>query len=224
VAPLLARLQPGFGWAGDLRVAGRAQVRSTPALDAAVVLERTGGDLLVTDETGATQALGLTDARLALDVHDGVWTFTQALAGQALGAASGAVVARTSREAAWPAPDTPLSGVLELQVANLGTWGPWVRRDGAWPAACARGWPSAGASGRRSTRARSPATGSACATSCSASTCAKATSRSPCRERARASSASRPVPATARCAWTATPRSARRRARSSRCRPTSSSC
>src|SRR5436853_442506 len=26
----------------------------------------------------------------------------------------------------WPAPDSPIQGVLEVQVANLGTWGPWV--------------------------------------------------------------------------------------------------
>jgi translocation and assembly module TamB len=36
------------------------------------------------------------------------------------------VVARTSPQAVWPAADTPIQGVLEVQVANLGTWGPWV--------------------------------------------------------------------------------------------------
>jgi translocation and assembly module TamB len=126
VAPLLARLQPAFGWAGDLAVAGRAQVHTTPSIGASILLERTGGDLRATDETGATQALGLTDLRVALDARDGVWRLTVALAGRALGAAAGTVAARTPRDAAWPTSDTPLEGVLELQVANLGTWGSWV--------------------------------------------------------------------------------------------------
>ena len=43
-----------------------------------------------------------------------------------MGVAAGAFVARTSPQAAWPSPDTPVQGVLEVQVANLGTWGPWL--------------------------------------------------------------------------------------------------
>ena len=50
----------------------------------------------------------------------------KALAGSTVGVAAGAFVARTSPQATWPAPDAPVSGVLELQVANLGTWGTWV--------------------------------------------------------------------------------------------------
>jgi translocation and assembly module TamB len=125
LAPLLARLQPDFGWGGDLAVTGRLEVRSAPSFHADVVLERSRGDLTVTDETG-TQALGLSDLRLGLNVIDGVWSFTQGLAGTHLGVAAGAVVARTTPEATWPAPQTPVSGVLELQVANLGSWGTWV--------------------------------------------------------------------------------------------------
>ena len=60
------------------------------------------------------------------DAHDGTWNFTQGLAGKTLGVAAGAVIARTTPEATWPAPETPIQGVLEVQVANLGTWGPWV--------------------------------------------------------------------------------------------------
>jgi translocation and assembly module TamB len=125
IAPLLARVQPEFGWGGDLAIAGHLNVRSAPTFSADVVLERHHGDLTVTEETG-TQALGLTDLRLGLDARDGVWNFTQALAGQTLGVAAGAVVARTSPQAAWPDAGTPIQGVLEVQVANLGTWGPWV--------------------------------------------------------------------------------------------------
>ncbi len=33
---------------------------------------------------------------------------------------------RTSPQAIWPAPDAPVQGVLDVQVANLGTWGNWV--------------------------------------------------------------------------------------------------
>ena len=134
VAPLLARAQPDFGWGGDLSVKARIELRSAPTFHADVVLERSSGDLSVTDEIG-TQDLGLTDLRFALTANDGVWSFTQALAGKTLGVAAGAIVARTSPQATWPAPDTPIEGVLELQVANLGTWGTWVppgwRLDGA---------------------------------------------------------------------------------------------
>ncbi len=125
VAPMLARWQPSFGWGGDLQMAGRINLRSAPSFSAEVVVERQGGDLTVTDEI-STQALGLSDLRLALDSKDGVWSFTQALAGKFLGVGAGAVVARTSPQALWPSADTPIQGVLELQVANLGTWGTWV--------------------------------------------------------------------------------------------------
>lgn len=125
IAPLLARLQPDFGWGGDLAIVGRVDLRSAPDFRADVVLERSRGDLTVTDETG-TQPLGLTDLRFGLAAADGVWNFTQGLAGTTLGVAAGAVVARTSPTAVWPTPDTPIQGVLELRVANLGTWGPWV--------------------------------------------------------------------------------------------------
>ncbi|HEX6706996.1 MAG TPA: translocation/assembly module TamB domain-containing protein [Albitalea sp.] len=126
IAPLLARAQPEFGWGGDLAVVGHVVMHSAPTVRADIVLERQHGDLTVTDETGTTQALGLSDLRLGLNVQDGAWSFTQGLAGTTLGVAAGAFVARTSPQATWPAPDSPVQGVLEVQVANLGTWGPWV--------------------------------------------------------------------------------------------------
>jgi translocation and assembly module TamB len=129
VAPLLARLQPSFGWVGDLRIGGQFTVRSSPDVAAEIVLERRGGDLGVRDLTVPelpVQSLGLTDLRLALAVHDGVWQFTQALAGAQLGNAAGAQVIRTSPQALWPPPDTPLEGVLQANVADLGTWGGWL--------------------------------------------------------------------------------------------------
>ena len=125
VAPLLARLQPDFGWGGDLKVGGRFIVQSRPNLKADVVIERRGGDLSVTDEVGVRK-LGLSDLRLALNAANGTWNFTQALAGSTVGVAAGAIVARTGSPNAWPDTGTPIEGVIELQVENLGTWGPWV--------------------------------------------------------------------------------------------------
>jgi translocation and assembly module TamB len=125
IAPVLARIQPDFGWGGDLKVVGSLKLRSSPTFSADVVLERASGDLTVTDEVG-TQALELTDLRLGLNADKGIWSFTQGLAGKTLGVAAGAVVARTSPTVMWPPADAPLSGVLEVQVANLGTWGTWI--------------------------------------------------------------------------------------------------
>ncbi len=134
IAPVLARLQPAFGWGGDLTIAGHVSLKSAPTFTADIVIERSRGDLTVTDETG-TQSLGLSDLRVALNASNGIWNFTQALAGKTVGVAAGAVVVRTSPQALWPTADAPLQGVLELQVANLGTWGTWVpagwRLDGA---------------------------------------------------------------------------------------------
>jgi translocation and assembly module TamB len=125
IAPLLARAQPEFGWGGDLTVAGHLRLHSAPTFGADVVIERRGGDLNVTDELG-TRALGLTDVRLGLVADNGTWSFTQGLAGQALGVVAGAEVVRTSPQASWPTADAPLEGVLELRVDDLGSWGGWV--------------------------------------------------------------------------------------------------
>jgi translocation and assembly module TamB len=125
IAPLLHRAQPHFGWRGDLLVGGHVNIRSSPSLQADMVFERLRGDLRVADELG-TQDLQLTDLRFALAAQDGVWSFTQALAGKTLGEAAGAVTARLAPGMPWPGADTPIQGVLEARVANLGTWGAWV--------------------------------------------------------------------------------------------------
>ena len=125
VAPILRRLQPDFGWGGDLAVGARIDVRSAPAVTADVVFERARGDLTVTDEYG-TEALGFSDLRVALAARDGVWRATAAIAGAGLGNASAAVSGRTGGNSVWPDAATPIEGVLELRVAQLGSWGRWV--------------------------------------------------------------------------------------------------
>ena len=126
VAALLARLQPNTGWGGQLALGGHIDIRSAEKMDADVVLERVGGDLTLTDDLGATQALGVTDLRLALSAHDGVWQFAQGLAGRSLGEMAGAQVLRTTADKHWPPADATLQGVIESRVANLGIWGAWV--------------------------------------------------------------------------------------------------
>ena len=126
VAALLARAQPNQGWGGDLSVGGHIDVHRSARFDADLVLERLAGDLTLTDDLGATQALGVTDLRLALTAHDGLWQFAQGMAGRSLGEMAGAQVLRTSAGLTWPAADAALQGVVEARVANLGIWGTWV--------------------------------------------------------------------------------------------------
>jgi len=126
VAAMLARTQPAMGWGGQLTVGGHFDIRSNDRVDAEVVLERLSGDLTLTDELGSTQSLGVTDLRLALTVHDGLWQFAQGVAGRNIGEMAGAQVLRTTADRYFPPDDTPLQGVLESNVANLGIWGTWV--------------------------------------------------------------------------------------------------
>ena len=123
VAPLLARWQPDFGWGGDLRVTGHASLRLNDKLTAELLVERQSGDLRVTDEFGQ-RSLGLTDLRLALNVNDGVWRFAQGVAGAELGSFGGALTLRPAK--LWPDAQTPVEGVLQANIAQLGTWGSWV--------------------------------------------------------------------------------------------------
>ena len=125
LAPLLARAQPGTGWQGDLKLAARVDVRAAEKLDAEVVFERTEGDLMVASGEGA-RPLGLSELRLALSAHDGVWNFTQAFKGRSLGDISGQVKVQTTPERRWPAADAPISGVVEARAADIGIWSAWV--------------------------------------------------------------------------------------------------
>lgn len=126
VAPLLNRWQPDFGWGGDLRMVGHARIKSSPAFSADIALERSGGDLSVTDDNGVQQ-LALSDARIGVIGSPGVWHLTEALAGSNAGVLAGALTARNADPAElWPKADSKLEGVLEMRIANLSTWGAWV--------------------------------------------------------------------------------------------------
>jgi translocation and assembly module TamB len=126
VAPLLARLQPDFGWGGDLLMDGHLNGRhDARGLQLDLALTRSGGDLKVTDEL-STQALGLSELRLALLADQGVWHLTQAIAGRNLGAVGGAISARVADPHDLPGRDARLEGGLQAQVANLGNWGAWM--------------------------------------------------------------------------------------------------
>ncbi|MBV9889931.1 MAG: translocation/assembly module TamB domain-containing protein, partial [Rhizobacter sp.] len=125
VAPLLHTLQPDFGWGGDLTIGARVDVQSAPSVVVDVVVERAAGDLTVTEGTSTT-ALGFSDLRLGVAARDGVWRFTAALAGSAVGTGSAAITARTTSVATWPTPSTPIDGTVELNVPRLATWGTWL--------------------------------------------------------------------------------------------------
>jgi translocation and assembly module TamB len=129
VAPLLARAQPEFGWGGDLTLGGRIELLSTPAqFTADISLQRDSGDLSVEDpdlNTGPRR-LGLADLRLRLNAAEGVWHLTQTLSGGNLGTLQGQQTVRTDRHAVWPAATAPVTGQIDLQIAQLGHWGRWL--------------------------------------------------------------------------------------------------
>ena len=122
VASWLARAQPDFGWSGDLTLGLNMRVQTQPDFRAEVVVDRRYGDLQITDENG-TQNLGLETLHLMLQMTNTQWSFAQAVVGRNLGVASGAVVANLEPGTHWPTATSPLQGLLELQVANLGAWG-----------------------------------------------------------------------------------------------------
>lgn len=125
LAPLLARAQPTMGWAGDLRLAARVAVKAGERFDADLAFERRDGDLHIDSGEGA-QLLGLSEFRLALSAHDGVWDFSPVFSGRSLGDIRGTLRARTTPEARWPLADAALDGQIQARVADIGIWTNWV--------------------------------------------------------------------------------------------------
>ena len=144
VVPLLATLQPQFAWRGDLALGGRFSVHTGPRFDADITIERSDGDLGMTAE-GVSRQLGLTDLRVALAAHGGRWQVSQSLAGRNVGVLSGRQNLQAPADALWPPARSPLEGSLELRLADVGVWAPWLppgwRLGGELQASAALGGP-----------------------------------------------------------------------------------
>ncbi len=129
VAPLLAQAQPDFGWGGDLAIGGHVRLQSggpgDSGVKADVLVERSGGDLSITDEIG-TRRLGLTGLRVGLQADRGRWNVSTRLVGQTLGTVTADAAVQTSPQALVPTADAPLSGRIDLDVADLAGLGNWV--------------------------------------------------------------------------------------------------
>lgn len=125
VAPLLREFQPDFGWKGDLEVGASLRVRSAPRFEVDLEIARVRGDLEV-EEAGQVERLQLTELRLALQARDGLWRFTQDIAGANLGRLRGEQTAQASPQDWMPGPMAPLRGRLQADVDNLGAWAAWV--------------------------------------------------------------------------------------------------
>ena len=125
LAPLLARLQPRMGWGGDIRLAARVDIRAAERFDADLVFERRDGDLHITNGE-AMQLLGLTELKLNLSAHDGVWLFDPVFKGRSLGEITGSVRVQTMPERSWPHDDATVQGEVQARVADIGIWGAWV--------------------------------------------------------------------------------------------------
>jgi translocation and assembly module TamB len=125
IAPILSRLQPEFGWSGDLGVGASIKLHSAQGMSADVVVERSGGDLGITLD-GVKQVFGLTRLRLALAARNGNWSFEESVAGSNLGTVTGQQTVRASAQAPWPAADAPLQGSLALDLPDLAGASPWL--------------------------------------------------------------------------------------------------
>ncbi|MCZ2290566.1 MAG: translocation/assembly module TamB domain-containing protein [Burkholderiales bacterium] len=125
LAPLLARLQPKLGWQGDLRLAGSVDLRVAETVDADIVFERRDGDLRLSEEN-ASAPFGLSELQLIASAHQGRWQLAAAFAGRTLGEAAARLNLQTRAEQRWPDADTPIDGLVQAHVSNLGIWGNWL--------------------------------------------------------------------------------------------------
>jgi translocation and assembly module TamB len=125
VAPLLARLQPAVGWQGDLTLTARLDIRAAERFDADLVIERRDGDLRLANASGA-QTMGLTELKLVLSAHDGLWNLDPVLRGSRVGEVTGRVQVRATPQQSWPSADATVTGAVLANVADLGIWSAWV--------------------------------------------------------------------------------------------------
>lgn len=128
---LLASWQPQAGWGGDLVLIGGITLKHSQhqpwVVDASVA--RQSGDLSLSEPTiqgSSPQRLGIREARVALQARDGVWALTQQFDGRVLGVLKGRQLVQVRNPADLPSGGDPLSGELDLQIANLRPWGTWV--------------------------------------------------------------------------------------------------
>lgn len=128
---LLTSWQPQAGWGGDLMVTGGVQLKHSQrqpwVVDAFVA--RQSGDITLSEPTiqgNSAQRLGIREARVALQARDGIWSLSEQFEGRVLGELRGRQVVHAASADQLPAPADPLSGELDLQIANLRPWGTWV--------------------------------------------------------------------------------------------------
>lgn len=128
---LLAQWQPQAGWGGDLVLGGQIQLSHRSHLPWVVdaVVQRESGDISLVEPTiegNSAQRLGIKVARLALQARDGRWALSEQFEGRVLGVLKGQQVVQARAPDQLPALSDPLSGELDLQVANLRPWGTWL--------------------------------------------------------------------------------------------------
>jgi translocation and assembly module TamB len=119
IAPLLARLQPSLGWNGNLAISGRATVRTAPALQADLTLQRHAGDLSMM-QGDLRRALGLNELKATLQARGTRWRTDVRVAGSNVGAAQATVTAQTTAQSPWPGTETPIDGQVRLRIDDIG--------------------------------------------------------------------------------------------------------
>jgi translocation and assembly module TamB len=125
VAPLLAALQPQFGWRGDLAIGGRADITLAETLNADVQLSRRSGDLGLRVD-GRPLDFGLQTLQVGARADGGRWQLAQTLVSARLGRIDGRQVLTGAPGDLAPGGDARLEGRLQLDLPALAAFSPWV--------------------------------------------------------------------------------------------------
>ncbi|HLL17509.1 MAG TPA: translocation/assembly module TamB domain-containing protein, partial [Rubrivivax sp.] len=126
VAPLLARLQPQLGWAGDLRVSARAVAATAPALRAEFTVQRASGDLQLQQAGGTRRTLGLNAMTVTARADGNNWKASGRVSAASVGNATIELNTRAAPGGLWPDANSPLQGTAQFAIADLGIYGPWL--------------------------------------------------------------------------------------------------